>query len=499
MQSQSTPFAILKAILLGALIAGLAACATPGGPTTASDEAADTNEAAATEQAAAEADDTHAPSPAAQQPDEMRESEERGATGLLAGTWEGAIAIAGQELAIVLHFPRSEGAPNASPEDRGATIDIPPQNAFDLPLTEVSVDGNNVRFVLPVNPQGVFEGTVEGNTIAGDYVQGTAQGTFRVERRGDGTAAGDDPGSQLGPAPAFGNEVSLPLPEEGEGARLVGSLHIPDGADSAVLIVPGSGPTDRDGNTPLIEGRNDSLLQLAQALGQSGIATLRIDKRGVGASVWRGLTEEALTIDAYVSDVRLWIEHLSDRPGIEDVALLGHSEGGLVSAVALSESADASGLVMLAAPGQSYQDTLRAQLSAQLPESLMDRAEEILSALEAGRRVSDVPQALQSLFRPSVQPFLISAFEYDPAEVLASLDLPILIVQGTADIQVDVGASRRLADANESAELEIADGMSHVLKQAPAGQEDPLASYRDPSFPLHPALVRSVREFVSGL
>jgi alpha-beta hydrolase superfamily lysophospholipase len=257
-------------------------------------------------------------------------------------------------------------------------------------------------------------------------------------------------------------ELELALPTAW--GQLAGNLLLPDGPGPwpGALLVAGSGPTDRDGNTPLLPAPIDNLKRLAQALAARGIASLRYDKRGIGGSTFPGLSEEALRFDQLVDDAVALARRLQRDPRIARVSLVGHSEGALVAALA-AEEANAQGVVSVAGAGSRASVLMRRQIQANLPADLAQPALAALDVLERGERVDTVPDALALLFRPTVQPYLISWFQHDPAKVLAALDRPVLLVQGTVDAQVAVDDARLLQAARPDARLEIVDGMDHLL------------------------------------
>jgi pimeloyl-ACP methyl ester carboxylesterase len=246
--------------------------------------------------------------------------------------------------------------------------------------------------------------------------------------------------------------------------RLAGTLLRPEGVGPwpGVLLIPGAGPTDRDGNNPLLPGPVDNLKRLAQELAALGIASLRYDKRGVGASVSPGLSEETLRFDQLVEDAVLMARRLAGEPGIARVSLAGHSEGALIAALAAGAT-EVQGVVSIAGAGCRASELMRRQVRSQLPPDLAQPALAALDALEAQRRVDDVPEALVLLFRPTVQPYLMSWFRHDPREALARLDVPVLLVQGRADAQVPPDQARLLHAACPDARLKIVEGMDHLL------------------------------------
>ena len=282
---------------------------------------------------------------------------------------------------------------------------------------------------------------------------------------------------------------------------LYGTMEVPASKPPypVVLIIAGSGPTDRDGNSSMLQGKNNSLKMLAEDLAALGIASLRYDKRFIGESRITGLKEEDLRFDTYVDDVVRWGEYLRKDPRFRSLVIAGHSEGSLLGMLA-AQKLMVNGYVSIAGSGRpAGQIVLEQYRSQTLPAGLMNQVEDIVKALEAGRRVESVPPALAVVFRSSVQPYVISWFHYDPAREIARLKMPVLILQGTTDIQVSVGDAELLAKANPAAKLVVIEGMNHVLKEVPAEREKQLASYSDPSLPLAGKLVDEIASLIQGL
>jgi len=279
--------------------------------------------------------------------------------------------------------------------------------------------------------------------------------------------------------------------------QLAGTLELPAGADKprVALLIAGSGPTDRDGNSSMIPGRNDSLKLLAAGLAEAGIATVRYDKRGIGGSHAAGSAESALRFEMFVDDAAAWIARLKADPRFASVAVIGHSEGSLIGMLA-ARQADAAAFVSIAGIADGASTLMRKQLEGKLPPELEKESERILVSLESGVVIDPVPPALATLFRPSVQPYLISWFKYVPAQRIAELTMPVLVVQGNTDIQVDVVQANRLHGARPGAKLAIIPGMNHVFKHVRAVPELQVASYGDPSLPVSPLLVKSIADFL---
>ncbi len=270
-----------------------------------------------------------------------------------------------------------------------------------------------------------------------------------------------------------------------------GTLLKPDAAETLVILHAGSGPTDRDGNqTGMI---NNSLRLLAEAIADQGIAVLRYDKRGIGASR-SDQPESDLRPSHYVNDLVAWVEWGRDR-GFEHIHLIGHSEGALFAKAAAHE-VPVDSVISIAGAGRSAGVLLREQTEGRLPGELGEQFEEILTALEAGRQADEVPTVLQSIFRSSVQPYMIEWLAMEPAELAAGLDVPLLVIGGSTDLQVGQADFDALAaHARDSAWIE---GMNHVLKPAEGPIEEQITIYNNPDLPLHEALTPTLAEWLDS-
>jgi len=282
--------------------------------------------------------------------------------------------------------------------------------------------------------------------------------------------------------------------------NIFGTLRLPAtaGRVPVVIIIAGSGPTDRDGNSPLLPGKGNTQKLLASALAAGGIASVRYDKRGIGASRLALTSESDIRFEAYIDDAAAWVAMLRSDRRFSHVTIAGHSEGSLIGMVA-ARTAAADGFVSLEGAGRPSAAILREQLQ-KLPPATFAQADAIIASLQAGKTVSDVPPELMTLFRASVQPYLISWFRYDPAAEIAKLHIPVAIVQGTADVQVTMTDANALAGANPRAKLVVVPGMNHVLKHAPdtSSQAAILSGYTDPALPVEPAVTDAVATIAFG-
>lgn len=286
---------------------------------------------------------------------------------------------------------------------------------------------------------------------------------------------------------------------ETSSGTVYGTLTIPKTQKPSplVLIVPGSGPTDRDGNNPMGVFSNTYKL-IAEDLADKGFAALRYDKRGIGESKNAIKNEADLRFEDYIDDVVDWTELLKQDSRFSKVVILGHSEGALIGSAA-AEKSKADGFISVAGVGYKFQDLLLTQLSeslAQQSPALYEESVKIIAELSAGRQVSNISTELMSLFRPSVQPYLISEFKYDPAEEIRKISIPTLILQGTTDIQVAAENADILHKANAESKLAIIEGMNHILKIAPLDREANLATYSNPSLPLADGLIDEIEGFL---
>lgn len=250
-----------------------------------------------------------------------------------------------------------------------------------------------------------------------------------------------------------------------------------------VIIIAGSGPTDRNGNST--SGLNtDTYKMISDSLEMHGIASLRYDKRGVAESFYSGFSEEELNFNDYVEDAVQWIEKMSNDELFSEVYVLGHSEGSLIGMLA-AQKTSISGFISVAGPAQTADDLILEQVAGQ-PQEIIDEVESIVTSLKQGILVPNVSQQLYALFRPGIQPYLISWFAYNPVVEVSKIDVPLIVVHGNTDLQVNSAEAKILANANSNAELAIINFMNHVLKNAGDEVQTNLATYSNPGRPAWP-------------
>jgi len=291
----------------------------------------------------------------------------------------------------------------------------------------------------------------------------------------------------------------IALTAPGPSGPLAGTLLNAGEGSPVVVIIPGSGPTDRDGNNPLGVTAAPYRL-LAEALAEKGVSSVRIDKRGMFGSKAAVADANAVTIADYASDMHAWARVVRKQAGVSCIWLLGHSEGGLVALAAAQSSADICGIVLVSAPGRRMSDILREQLRANPANApVMNDAMLAIEKLEKGKRVevSAMHPALQALFGPPVQSFLIDMFAKDPAALASKISKPMLIVGGGRDIQVSELDAQALSAAQPKATLKMIPAMNHVLKDVATDDRTAnMATYADPSLPVNAALVETIAGFL---
>lgn len=275
------------------------------------------------------------------------------------------------------------------------------------------------------------------------------------------------------------------------------------GSDVAVLVIAGSGPTDRNGNSGL-NLNTYAYKMLSDALVEAGYAVLRYDKRGVAGSQIPAEEVPRLLYDDYVEDAERCVAWLRER-GYKSIFLAGHSEGGSI-AIEVAQRGEVAGLVLLATPGYPMDKVLLWQLSQQLVLAHMGlfiSAERIIRTLKSGGEVAEesIPKELVSLFHPVVQPFIRSSMQRDPCALMTACDEPALIITGGRDIQVTVDNGEKLLEAARNGSHITFENMSHVLKDASSSDrvEQLLSVYTNSQQPLTEGLVPAIVEFMNNV
>lgn len=262
--------------------------------------------------------------------------------------------------------------------------------------------------------------------------------------------------------------------------------------DLVLLIVAGSGPTDMNGNTSLTQGRNDSFIQLAKELSRKGITSFRYDKRTAGKSVGT-FDYKDMEFDFFIDDCRGAIKYLKEK-GYEKIVVMGHSQGSLVGMMAaIQEPVD--GFISVAGSGFTIDTTLEKQL---LPH--YDEKSKEIKAIHSLREgtIDTSFEEDHAIFSITNQKFLLTWMKYNPAKVIKKLNIPILLIQGDMDTQVNIDDFKSLKAANSQGKSILIKGMNHVLKEV-SSEEENIVTYTDPSYQLHSELVPAIVKFINTL
>ena len=258
-----------------------------------------------------------------------------------------------------------------------------------------------------------------------------------------------------------------------------------------VIFIAGSGPTDRNGNSGML--KNNSLKFLAEELSLNNIGSYRFDKSIITAVKKEDFKEENVRFEDEVEEIKEIIAHFKQNKSFSKIYVLGHSQGSLIGILAAKNGAD--GLISIAGAGKPIDAIIIEQIEKQAP-FLKEDTVHILAELKRGKLVDNINPNLIALFRKSVQPYLISWIQYNPQQEIHRLDIPILIVHGTKDIQVNIDEAELLKEANLNAKLIIINNMNHIFKKIDGDMVENQKSYNNPELPVMNELVQSIVSFI---
>ena len=272
-----------------------------------------------------------------------------------------------------------------------------------------------------------------------------------------------------------------------------GTLLTPETATiKLAIIIPDSGPTDRDGNQQMM--RNNALKLLAEGLAQEGIASFRYDKSVLTLLRKNALQEEKLDFTMFINDAVSVVNYFTKQGRFKEIFIIGHGQGSLIGMVA-AQRVPYTGFISLTGAGQSIDKTIINQIALQMPD-LEDKAVTAFKTLREKGKVKDYSPALASIFRPTVQPFMASWMQYDPSVELAKLTKPMLIIDGTNDLQVSQQETQMLQAAAPEASIAHIEGMNHVLRLTSNDDLENSKTYNNTSLPIATALVEVISDFI---
>ena len=265
-----------------------------------------------------------------------------------------------------------------------------------------------------------------------------------------------------------------------------------------VILIAGSGPTDRNGNNAMMT--NNSLKMFSEMLVERGYACLRYDKRAIGESIVENFDQKKSSFDDFISDAEAWVNKYNGDSRFNKIVLAGHSQGSLVAMCTANRSGNVDAIISIAGPGQPIHEVLKKQLAATLTIEMQGLVNSKLDTLAMGDTLLDTPDILHNLMHPIIQPFLISWMKYDPASEIKKLKIPLLLINGTKDIQIAVSEMEMLKAANPMAISVKIKNMNHVLKTIKTMDMGlQLELYAEPDAPLHKKLAKPIVKFLESI
>lgn len=408
-----------------------------------------------------------------------------------AGRWTGALEVPGQKLEMSILLKRQGAGWEGS-------LDVPAQGIKEMPLSDLVIEGEALRFALegiPGDP--TYEGTIRGDIIEGEFNQGGATVPL-VFKYGVEIAQLNRPQEPKPPYPYL--VIDVKFDSLSDGVKLAGTITLPQGEGPfpAVVLVSGSGAQNRDeevfGHKPF--------LVLADRLTRAGIAVLRYDDRGVGASTGDATT--ATTSDLSM-DAQAAVRFLRKQPQVKTdaVGIAGHSEGGIIAPMVAARSEDANFIILMAGPGvpgdqvlirQVREGALAEGAAADAAEAISKTVSEVVELVQANAEEAVIRGAMEKLLRMQVgaaadAPLpagMVDAvykqfagewfryfFSYDPAEALRKVNVPVLVLQGKLDrqvnAQVNVEAIKRALEHNPNVRVEVFENLNHLFQPAKTG------------------------------
>jgi uncharacterized protein len=438
------------------------------------------------------------------------------------GTWLGTLSVGAVSLRLVFNITMKDGSYTA-------TMDSPDQGAKGVPVSGVTAAAGTITLEVKV-AAGVYAGALspDGLSIDGTWKQGAAAFPVLLQKQA-GAFALERPQEPKPPFPYTSTDVTFT--DVKAGVTLAGTLTVPQGKGQfpAVVLVTGSGPQNRD--EALMGHRPFAVI--ADFLSRNGIAVLRYDDRGVGAS--KGSFATATTLDL-ADDAEAAFTYLASRPEVDAkrVGIAGHSEGGEIAPIVAARNPSVAFIILLAGPGLRGDALLLAQaealarasgaddatiawshtLNVQLygiaagpgdAASVLDAATKAYAAgIDAAPGLTEqqkadakkgASQAVASLASPWFRTFLA----LDPAAYLAKVRVPVLAMNGTKDLQVpadpDLAAisAALKAGGNSRVTLLKLDGLNHLFQHADTGLP---AEYGQITETFAPEALAAMREFV---
>ena len=283
-------------------------------------------------------------------------------------------------------------------------------------------------------------------------------------------------------------EVNIPS----EKITIHGSLIAPTSNEKVplIILISGSGPNDRNGNQGMMQ--NNSLKLLAEGLQKNNIASYRFDKSAIEWMKIKGFKQEDASFDDFIVDADAVIKYFKTQHKFSKIIVAGHSQGSLVGMIAAKQE-NADGFISIAGAGRVIDEIIIEQIGKQMP-SVVEEVTTAFNKLKKGEKVENTNPMLMSVLHPSLQPFMTSWLKYNPQEEIKKLVIPVLIINGTKDIQVTVADAKLLHKSNTTSEIKIIENMNHIFREIKEDSQN-IASYTNPSLPIMDELVTVISTF----
>lgn len=400
----------------------------------------------------------------------------------LIGQWKGTLKVGGQSIPLVFHFSQNNNI-------WSATMDSPAQDAIGIPVSSVVVNGDSV--LLQINAANISYTGKYGTRSAmidGIFQQNGMQFPLQLQKSTTEAAMPNRPQTPKPPFPYMTEDIQFQNPVSGN--TLAGTLTLPKENKNnytCIVLVTGSGPQNRDeemlGHRPFAV--------LADFLTRNGYAVLRYDDRGIGQSTG---DYQTATIDSFATDAFAAVNYLKTRKDIRKIGLLGHSEGGqIITQLATTQQKNIAFMIMMAGPGLRGDSMLLLQTNAIMQkdgfsDSLKNTAQIVNRniyqiVLQNKNRDTGITKILayyhsihpktstQELEKLKAQfsPEIYSLLSFDPALYLQKINIPILAINGSEDIQVlpkeNLDGIRKATLHNKKVTIQELPGLNHLFQQ----------------------------------
>lgn len=261
--------------------------------------------------------------------------------------------------------------------------------------------------------------------------------------------------------------------------------------DLAILIA-GYGPTDRDGNQNFLKTNN--IKKLAIGLTKNGIASFRYDKRIV-KQIRQNNVDKNLSFDDFVTDAIDVLDYFKNLNQYNKIYIVGHDQGSLIGMLAAKDKAD--GFISIAGAGQTIDSVIIEQIEKTAPQFTAD-TKRIFNILKSGKTTTDYPVALSSIFNIETQRFFMSWMKHNPVDIISTLNVPALIINGTKDLQVSEAEALVLKEAAKDASIQIIKNMNHVMVTIAGDDLENSKSYNESQRPLADGLLEKIISFITS-